>query len=199
MKSVTCSVCGKDELVYPSRAKSYKTCSRQCSAKLYSAVRSQSVTGTCEVCGKSYKTKNSHKEKRRTCSVACFAKLKSIETCGQKNHQFGKRREERGKAYRGGKRISSWGYVLILVGVDRYEFEHRLVMECAIGRKLDRNEHVHHINGNKQDNRLENLEIMTKADHCRHHSIASPMPRDKKTQRFIKAACSHEVIESDLA
>lgn len=48
-------------------------------------------------------------------------------------------------------------------------WEHRYIMEQHIGRKLSRKEHVHHKNGIKTDNRLDNLEIMDASEHHRSH------------------------------
>ena len=79
----------------------------------------------------------------------------------------------RRSTYKGGRTISAKGYVLVLapkhprVHADRYIFEHRLVMERHLGRQLRRHEIVHHINGIKTDNRVENLQVMTNRRHSK--------------------------------
>ena len=63
------------------------------------------------------------------------------------------------------KRITSKGYVEIKCG-RTWVLEHRLVVENFIGRKLNQEEAVHHINGNKKDNRIENLMLFpTQKEH----------------------------------
>lgn len=48
--------------------------------------------------------------------------------------------------------------------------EHRLIMEKVIGRKLGIDEVVHHKNGIKTDNSMDNLEVMTRSEHTKLHN-----------------------------
>lgn len=57
---------------------------------------------------------------------------------------------------------SANGYVYGFVTVDgvrKSVLQHRMVMESFLGRPLIKGENVHHINGDRTDNRIENLEL----------------------------------------
>jgi len=71
-----------------------------------------------------------------------------------------------------GKEGGFWyenGYKVIYQGNGKGRKEHLLIMEQHIGRKIKPGEVVHHKNGNKLDNRIENLELMSWSDHSKLH------------------------------
>ncbi len=112
--------------------------------------------------------------------------------------------------WRGGRRKSGerGRYVAIyspdhpLADRNGYVMEHRLVIEKSIGRYLTRIETVHHKNGDTQDNRLENLELMSsRKDHARAHFDALPEVeklREELAEAKAKLAEAEAFIEELL-
>lgn len=66
------------------------------------------------------------------------------------------------------------------LGID-YEgwvYEHRYVIECALGRALTHDECVHHIDGDKLNNDISNLQVLTRSNHCKLHMIKKYGPKE---------------------
>ena len=87
-------------------------------------------------------------------------------TC-KNHHGFEKRRGKLNPSWKGGKYIDKYGYIRVLrsdrskeKGASRYILKHRLVIEKKLKRKLKSNEIVHHLNGVRKDNRIENLVVI---------------------------------------
>ena len=61
------------------------------------------------------------------------------------------------------------GYRRVKVSWRKWKSEHVLVVEQALGRNLTRAEIVHHRNGNPSDNKIENLEVVSRKRHMQIH------------------------------
>lgn len=63
---------------------------------------------------------------------------------------------------------------------------HRLVVARMLGRPLRSDEHAHHVNGDRLDNRPSNLEVKVKPEHARHHGrLLAPRRRRDSAGRWI--------------
>lgn len=116
----------------------------------------------CENCGKIFRLVNS---KHRTCSRECGYKIR------KSNHPL----KNKGKGW-----VNQKGYKELRIDGNKVK-EHRYLMEKHLGRKLLLNEDVHHINGNKTDNRIENLKVMK---HGTHTIITNLERRNKKLEQM---------------
>ncbi len=74
--------------------------------------------------------------------------------------------------WKGGYWFSKNGYKVIeneAQNEGKRIFEHRFIMEKYLGRKLESSEIIHHINGDKLDNRIDNLQIVDRKTHYFMH------------------------------
>ena len=91
-------------------------------------------------------------------------------------------------SWKGGFFIDRWGYKMMLCPdrgkASKYVMEHVMVAEKMIGRLLESNEVVHHIDGNKANNVLSNLLVVTRKTHKQLHAqleaIATQLLRNGK-------------------
>lgn len=155
-----CLTCGTEFRVGPSNK--YQFCSRECDRY------------PCKSCGQEFA-----RPTNRTvyCSDRCKYGEHNCETCGV---LFVPTRHTRNRfcstkcAYKkgagvGARRYTHEGYVQVKVPIGtpgalkhNWMMEHRYVMQESLGRPLGLHEQVHHKNGRRDDNRIENLELWRK-------------------------------------
>lgn len=152
-----CRNCGAIFDSYPSHKR--VSCSRECEAEWRKKEKWRKSNRPCQMCGKLFVPKHT-KSPGLFCSYKCSGlanRSERIDRCGY----WAIRMPEHPAA--------NCGYV----------FEHRLLMEREIGRYLTNNEIVHHINEDRKDNRLENLQLMTVSEHNRLHALEMPRKNGK--------------------
>lgn len=124
----------------------------------------RTIPRTCEQCGthflaNKYQVAKGH---GRCCSKSCYAK-----------------QQVENPKYRYSDKD---GYVMVPGKGQLRLREHRVIAETMLGRPLRADEVVHHINGVRDDNRPENLKVMSRSAHSRLHTI-----RDKQWSRQYRA------------
>lgn len=182
-----CGLCGK--LFFASKSRKKKFCGHKC-ANLFNnkekSKKTKKIEFNCLNCKQIVKVSKSafdYGRKRKFCSPSCrdlHKKRKDLKClfcnkifkpkrkeqifCGNSCSQFFKNKEK-------GKGNGKWmenGYV-VFYNKGKNIKEHIYIMQKTIGRNLKKNEIVHHINEIKTDNRIENLELMTKSEHSSLH------------------------------
>lgn len=140
-----CPTCGKEFHAPSQRTYCSKPCADAALRTLYPR--------PCERCGVEFQPMKDGK--RRFCTRACAAKAS-----GLARRRPDGRRDSKGYILR-------WAPEHPMASRVGYVMDHRLVVSEHLGRMLKPDEVVHHRNGVKDDNRIENLELMQKRQHDR--------------------------------
>lgn len=150
-----CEYCGQEFNTSPAKVKLGfgRFCSRDCyKFSIREVIR-------CDYCGKNFfRRKAMIKPGRKYCSTNC-----------------------RDLSYRGSKFVGVYrgyrlymatnGYIKIVLGRSKEKLFHVFRKEEELGHPIPKGFNVHHINGNVQDNRLENLQVISASEHTRLHGL----------------------------
>jgi hypothetical protein len=202
-----CKNCGKEEYKIDTKKFPKEFCSYNCYESWLKFNKTPNCT--CAICGISMYLKPSRINRVKngiTCSKKCSSELKSLYMKDVKNHQYGLT-GDKNSSYAGDIIMTNYGYILEYCPNHPYPhdnsnkcvrvLQHRLVIErnnhlfnpdlfenindhIVLKKDYD----VHHINEIKSDNRLENLQVLTRSEHTKLHN----------EQRFDKLNKYKEII-----
>lgn len=143
----------------------------------------------CDYCEKPTYKKPSMLKKRKHlfCSVSCSGKWQSENNVGENNCHW-----------KGGSWLSkSSGYIHCSTRGGADIPEHRRIVETVLGRPLGKSEIVHHINGDKIDNKNDNLLVCTKSyHHWLHNRMASLYMREHFSRRLEEESSLNNPLNS---
>ena len=139
-----------------------------CNKRCYGLFQRTKIKRTCQICKKKFMAVPSRLKVNgaRVCSRKCHFSWQRIrpQIYGNKHHNW-----------KGGRSIQN-GYIYLKKAYGKAVGEHRLIMTEFLGRKLSRAEHVHHLNGNRLDNRIENLKVLKIGEHMSLHNKGRTRP-----------------------
>ena len=206
---ITCENCGKEAKIYTRKQLSAKHhfCSQKCFGEWQ---KRQNLNCTCPICGQKFHLKPSVLKKlklKACCSKECNRKYRSLYMSGTGNHQYG---------LKGNQNASFKGQEIIRKNNCQHDImtyqpdhpyanksgrvkKHRLIVELNYqkfdskyftlidGKYYLKKEYlVHHIDGNHDNNDLQNLRVVTAEEHRRLHNLMQPQAKSGSTGRFIK-------------
>lgn len=181
-----CAICGKEIKVFHKvrLEKENICCSQKCMGEF---MKSKDLNCECPICHKKFHLKpyRKNKSKNNYCSMECFRLAKKEYMKGEGNHQYGLK-GSLNSSWKKDKRINNLGYYKIRMlehpfkDGNGFVLEHRIIAEKYLLTKENSIEIngklylkpdlvVHHKDGNKLNNDVNNLEIMTLSKHTSLH------------------------------
>ena len=126
---------------------------------------------------------------RCSCGAPKRVTSKNCRKCNR--HMLGRKKELHPCWTGGCREIDRDGYVRVYEPDHPWQrgrmiSEHVLIMERHLNRRISADEIVHHVNHDRRDNRIENLILMSRSEHSRHHRASDVHMRERAADgRFI--------------
>lgn len=156
----TCQYCGKE---VHSHYAGRKYCNRECNSN---ARRAPEIYKVCENCGKEFPAREKNRGisralHKRFCSGKCMSRFRARTVNGENHYSWGGGIFKDKGYFRRNKYVGN--------GIRTMPLLHREIVEKHLGRKLLPKEVVHHIDGNRSNNNLSNLQVMSWSEHSKLH------------------------------